>query len=108
MMVHILPNLSPTLLTAFSVGFANAILAEAGMSYLGLGVQPPAASWGALLKDGVGDLFRAPWMVVFPGLAIVLAVMGFHALGEAARRLGAQHPGGSHPHAVNPDDRSAA
>ncbi len=89
MMIHILPNLAPTLLTAYSVGFANAILAEAGMSYLGLGVQPPAASWGAMLKDGVGDLFRAPWMVVFPGLTIVLAVMGFHALGEAIRRLGA-------------------
>ncbi|NLN46709.1 MAG: ABC transporter permease [Clostridiaceae bacterium] len=87
-LVHILPNLSSTLLTAFSVGFANAILAEAGMSYLGLGVQPPDASWGAMLKDSVGDLFRAPWMAVFPGLAIVLAVMGFHALGEAARNAG--------------------
>ncbi len=58
------------------------------MSYLGLGVQPPDASWGAMLKDGVGDLFRAPWMVIFPGLAIVLAVMGFYALGEAARKAG--------------------
>lgn len=86
MLVHILPNLAPTLLSAFTVGFANAILAEAGMSYLGLGVQPPAASWGKMLADGNSDLFRAPWMVIFPGLAIVLAVMGFHALGEAIRR----------------------
>ena len=86
MLVHILPNLAPTLLSAFTAGFANAILAEAGMSFLGLGVQPPAASWGKMLADGQSYLFRAPWMVIFPGLAIVVSVMGFHALGEAIRK----------------------
>lgn len=85
MLVHILPNLAPTILSAFTIGFANAILAESGLSYLGLSVQPPAASWGTMLANGQSYLFRAPWMVIFPGLAIVLAVMGFHALGEAIR-----------------------
>ncbi|MBP7401911.1 MAG: ABC transporter permease [Clostridia bacterium] len=86
MLVHILPNLAPTLLSAFTVGFANAILAETGMSYIGLGVQPPAASWGKMLAEGWSYSARAPWLLVFPGLAIILAVMGFHALGEAIRR----------------------
>ncbi len=86
MLVHILPNLAPTLLSAFTVGFANAILAETGMSYIGLGVQPPAASWGKMLADGWSYNARAPWMLVFPGVAIILGVMGFHALGESIRR----------------------
>ena len=85
MLVHILPNLSATILSAFTVGFANAILAEASLSYLGLGVQPPDASWGKMLADSQASLFLAPWMLIFPGLAIVLAVLGFHLLGESVR-----------------------
>lgn len=74
--VHMLPNIRATLLVTMAVGFNNAVLAEAGLSYLGLGVQPPDASLGRMLSDGQSYLGLAPWIVIFPGLILVLCVLG--------------------------------
>ncbi|MBO4627441.1 MAG: ATP-binding cassette domain-containing protein [Lachnospiraceae bacterium] len=81
--VHILPNIRATLLVTMAVGFNNAVLAESGMSYLGLGVQPPKASLGRMLSEGQSYLRRAPWTVLFPGLILVLAVLGVSLLSDA-------------------------
>ncbi|MBQ6661860.1 MAG: ATP-binding cassette domain-containing protein [Lachnospiraceae bacterium] len=81
--VHILPNLRATLLVTMAVGFNNAVLAESGMSYLGLGVQPPKASLGRMLSEGQSYLRSAPWTVLFPGLVLVLAVLGVSLLSDA-------------------------
>ena len=86
MFVHILPNIMSTFLVAVTVGFNNAILAESGLSYLGIGVQPPDASLGKMLSDAQGYLFTAPWYAVFPGLTIVLFVLGFSLIGEGIQR----------------------
>lgn len=82
MFVHILPNIFPSLLSAVTVGFNNAVLAEAGMSYLGIGVQPPDASLGRMLSEAQGYLFSAPWYALCPGLTIVLLIMGFSLMNE--------------------------
>jgi len=82
---HILPNCLPTLLVQASVSFAAAILAEASLSYLGLGTQPPHPSWGRMLKEAQGFAGLAPWATVFPGLAIALTVLGFNRLGDSLR-----------------------
>lgn len=74
--VHILPNIRATLLVTMAVGFNNAVLAEAGLSYLGLGVQPPKASLGRMLSEGQSYLGLSPWTVIFPGLVLVLCVLG--------------------------------
>ena len=81
--VHILPNIRATLLVTMAVGFNNAVLAESGMSYLGLGVQPPKASIGRMLSEGQSYLRSAPWTVLFPGMILVLAVLGVSLLSEA-------------------------
>lgn len=82
---HILPNsLSPILIQASS-SFAIAILAEAALSYLGLGTQPPNASWGLMLKDAQSLINRTIWPAVFPGIAIAVAVLGFNLLGDGLR-----------------------
>jgi len=82
---HILPNsLSPILIQA-STSFAIAILAEAALSYLGLGTQPPNASWGLMLKEAQNLINRTIWPAIFPGLAIAVAVMGFNLLGDGLR-----------------------
>ncbi len=81
--VHVLPNIRATLLVTMAVGFNNAVLAEAGLSYLGLGVQPPHASLGRMLSDGQSYLRMAPWSVIFPGLALVIAVLGVSLLSDA-------------------------
>lgn len=86
MFVHILPNIASTFLVAVTVGFNNAILAEASMSYLGIGVQQPDASLGRMLSDAQGYLFTAPWCALFPGIVIVLFVLGFSLLGEGIQR----------------------
>ncbi len=87
--VHILPNLVPQLLAAVVVGLSNAILAESGMSYLGLGIQPPAASLGRMLSEAQPFLFHSPWGALAPGLAIVTTVLGLNALGEGlGKRFG--------------------
>jgi peptide/nickel transport system permease protein len=82
---HILPNVLATLIVQTSVSLAYAILTEAALSYLGLGTQPPAPSWGTMLNEGRTYLETAPWMSVFPGLAIMLAVLGFNLLGDGLR-----------------------
>ena len=64
------------------IGFNNAVLAEAGLSYLGIGVQPPEASLGRMLSEAQSFLFTAPWYAIFPGLVIVLTVLGFALLAE--------------------------
>lgn len=82
---HILPNISGQLIVQGTIQFALGILAEAGLSYVGLGAQPPAASWGRMLNEAQTFTAVAPWLVVAPGLAIVLAVLGLSLLGDAAR-----------------------
>lgn len=82
MWVHILPNGLPALLSALTVGFNNAVLAEAGMSYLGIGVQPPDASLGRMLSEAQGYLFSAPWYALCPGLVIILLILGFSFISE--------------------------
>jgi peptide/nickel transport system permease protein len=82
---HILPNVLAPLIVQASVSLAFAILAEASLSYLGLGTQPPDPSWGTMLNEGRTYLETAPWMSVFPGLAIMLAVLGFNLLGDGLR-----------------------
>jgi peptide/nickel transport system permease protein len=84
--IHILPNLAPSLLSAAVLGISNAILAEATMSYLGLGIQPPTPSWGRMLSESQNFLFNAPWCALAPGVFIMLTVIGFHCLGEGIRR----------------------
>ena len=74
---HVLPNLLPPIATSASLGLAAAILTEAGLSYLGLGVQPPTASWGAMLTEGKSVLEAAWWLTALPGMAILLTVLGF-------------------------------
>jgi len=82
---HILPNIIQPVIVQAAIGMAGAILAEATMSFLGLGVPPPTASWGAMLNDGRAHLFDAPHLVIFPALAVMLAVLSFNFIGDALR-----------------------
>lgn len=84
--VHILPNIFSTFWVSIMIGFNNAILAESGMSYLGIGVQPPDASLGKMLSDAQGYLQTAPWYALAPGLTIVWVVLGFSLFSEGIRR----------------------
>ena len=84
--VHILPNLFSVFWVSVMIGFNNAILAESGMSYLGIGVQPPEASLGNMLSDAQGYLQAAPWYALFVGMSIVWVVLGFSLFGEGIRR----------------------
>ncbi len=79
---HILPNILTPLIIQASMAMASGIVAEASLSYLGLGVQPPTASWGSMLRDAQGYLGQAPWLVIFPGVSLALAVLGFNLLGD--------------------------
>jgi ABC-type dipeptide/oligopeptide/nickel transport system permease subunit len=83
---HVLPQLLPTALALASLSVAALILAEAGLSYLGLGAPPPAASWGRMLEEAQPYLASAPWLAVAPGIALVATVLGFHLLGEGVRK----------------------
>jgi peptide/nickel transport system permease protein len=86
---HLLPNLLPPLLAHAALGLGGAILAEAGLSFLGLGVPPPAPSWGSMLRAGSQNLLDAPHLAIAPGAAIFLAVLGANLLADGAgRRLG--------------------
>lgn len=80
---HVLVNIIPILLVQISIALGDAIIIEAALSYLGLGITPPAASLGALLLSGQAFMFAAPWLVVVPGCAIAWAVFGFNLLGDA-------------------------
>ena len=79
---HILPNIATLLLVQGTIQFALGILAEAGLSYLGLGAQPPMPSWGRMLFDAQTRMATAPWMAIFPGMAIVITVLGLNLLGD--------------------------
>jgi len=82
---HILPNIIQPVIVQAAIGMAGAILAEAAMSFLGLGVPPPTASWGTMLNDGRAHLFDAPHLVIFPAIAVMLAVLSFNFIGDALR-----------------------
>ncbi len=84
--VHILPNLKSVLLSSILIGFNNAVLAEAGMSYLGMGVQPPNPSLGRMLSESQGFVFSSPFVALFPGLAIVVMILGFSLLSDALEK----------------------
>lgn len=84
---HILPHTLSPLLVQATITFPVAILAEAALSYLGLGTQPPAPSWGLMLKDAQNFLALSPWYALWPGLAIALAVLGWNLLGDGLRDL---------------------
>ncbi len=87
--VHILPNTWPVLLSGLTIGFNNAVLAEASMSYLGVGVTPTEPSLGYMLKDAQGYLFTLPWCAVFPAAVVILLILGVGLVGEGVReRLG--------------------
>jgi peptide/nickel transport system permease protein len=85
LLVHILPNILPALLVQATLSIAAAIIAEATLSFLGLGQQPPAPSWGSMLNAAQRFLVNAPWMAVWPGLAIFLAVISFNLIGDGLR-----------------------
>jgi peptide/nickel transport system permease protein len=82
---HVLPNILSPLLIQGTIQFSVAILAEAGLSYLGMGTQPPHASWGRMLNEAQTYMGSAPWLAIFPGLAIAWAVLGFNLLGDGLR-----------------------
>ncbi|HZH29096.1 MAG TPA: ABC transporter permease [Azospirillaceae bacterium] len=83
--VHVLPNIAGVLIVQATVSFAVAILAEAALSYLGLGVQPPNPSWGRMLSDAQNHMFDRPYLAIVPGAAIAVAVMGLNLLGDGLR-----------------------
>ncbi|HYH00512.1 MAG TPA: ABC transporter permease [Terriglobales bacterium] len=82
---HILPNIIQPVIVQAAIGMAGAVLAEATMSFLGLGVPPPTASWGSMLNDGRSHLFDAPHLVLFPAIAVMFAVLSFNFIGDALR-----------------------
>jgi peptide/nickel transport system permease protein len=84
---HILPNIVQPLIVQAAVGLAGAVLAEATLSFLGLGIPAPAASWGSMLNDARSHLFDSPHMIFFPALAVMLAVLSFNFIGDALRDL---------------------
>ena len=85
---HILPNTFPVLLSAVTIGFNNAVLSEASMSFLGIGIQPPYASLGSMLSDSQSFLHSAPWYALGTGGAIVLLILGFSLLSEGLQLKG--------------------
>lgn len=85
---HILPNALPAFWTSVLIGLNNAILAESGLSYLGIGVQPPATTLGLMLSDAQGYLTKAPWYALSPGLVIIWIVLGFSLAGEGLKKAG--------------------
>lgn len=84
---HVLPNILAVIVVQATIQFALAILAEAALSYLGLGTQPPTPSWGRMLNEAQAMVFRAPFLAVFPGFAIAISVLGLNLLGDGLRDL---------------------
>jgi peptide/nickel transport system permease protein len=82
---HILPNSLAPIIVAATLGVAAAIIAESTLSFLGLGIQPPTPTWGNMLKDAGGEMDKAPWVAVFPGLFIFLAVVSINFVGDGLR-----------------------
>ncbi|MCH9017164.1 MAG: ABC transporter permease, partial [Chloroflexi bacterium] len=82
---HILPNIVSVLVVQTTIQFALAILAEAALSYLGIGSQPPTPSWGRMLSEAQTMIFLNPWLAVYPGLAIAMSVLGLNLLGDGLR-----------------------
>jgi peptide/nickel transport system permease protein len=82
---HILPNIIQPLIVQAAIGMAGAILAEATLSFLGLGVQPPTATWGAMLNDARSHLFESPYLIAFPAAAVALCVLAFNLIGDGLR-----------------------
>ncbi|MUZ62246.1 ABC transporter permease [Agrobacterium vitis] len=86
-LVHVMPNIVQSLIVMATLGFSSAILSAAGLSFLGLGVQPPSPEWGAILASGRNYITKAPWILIFPGLAICLTVLSFNLIGDSLRDL---------------------
>ena len=84
---HVLPNIAAVLIVQATIRFAIAILAEAALSYLGLGTQPPTPSWGRMLNEGQAMMYQAPLLAVWPGLAVVFSVLGLNLMGDGLRDL---------------------
>jgi peptide/nickel transport system permease protein len=82
---HILPNTLPPLIVLSTLGIAGAILTESVLSFMGIGIQPPQASWGSMLHDGQEYIRTAPWMAFFPGIFIMITVLGFNFIGDGLR-----------------------
>src|SRR5206468_4270026 len=82
---HILPNIVPPVMVQSTLAVAQAIIAEASLSFLGLGQQPPDPSWGSMLNSAQRFLTQAPWLAIFPGAAIFLAVLAFNLVGDGLR-----------------------
>ncbi|MBI3939752.1 MAG: ABC transporter permease [Acidobacteria bacterium] len=92
---HIFPNIVDPLVVQVSLGMAGAVMSEASLSFLGLGITPPTPSWGSMLNAARNHIFEAPHLTLFPGLAIMLLVLAFNFLGEGLRQLG-NRPWGEH------------
>ena len=82
-----LPNIASVLIVQATISFATAILSEAALSYLGMGTQPPQPSWGRMLNEAQSQLFQSPLLAVYPGVAIMLSVLGLNLLGDGLRDL---------------------
>lgn len=82
---HILPQLTPTIIVWGTLGIATSVMLEAGLSYMGIGVQPPTPSWGGMIQQGQSYYRTAPWLVLWPGLAILMTVFAFNLLGDGLR-----------------------
>jgi ABC-type dipeptide/oligopeptide/nickel transport system permease subunit len=87
LMRHVIPTVAPAVMVQATLGMAGAIIGEAALSFLGLGVQPPTPSWGTMLSGGRAHLLDAPHLTLFPGLAIALLVLGFNFVGDGLRDI---------------------
>lgn len=87
MLVHILPNCVPSLVVLATLNMGNAILAEAALSFLGIGITPPQAAWGAMVSDGYRYLVQYPWLSILPGICVIVTVLAFNVAGDALRDL---------------------
>ena len=87
MMIHVLPNIFGEILVMGTLWVATAIIVEASLSFIGLGVRPPTPSWGAMIRDGLDQLTNAPWLSIFPGLAIFISVFSFNLIADGLRDI---------------------